>query len=92
MNKQVKKHSWSLLSTLVAVGTSMLLKKSMEKGWEKTTKKKAPKTPTESNVDWKEAIVWAVISGLLVSVAKLATTKITHDGWKKLLGESPDDY
>jgi len=92
MNKKVKKYTWSVLSSLVAIGTSILLKKTLEKGWEKTAKTKAPKTPTESGVNWSHAVAWAVISGLMVSVAKLLTTKITHDGWQKLLGESPDDY
>lgn len=92
MNKKAKKYSWSILSTLVALATSMVLKNTIEKSWEKTTKRKAPKTPTEKHVDWKEAIAWAVISGIIVSVAKLLTTKLTHDSWERLLGESPDNY
>jgi len=92
MNYKVKKYSWSILSTLIAMGTSMILKKSLEKGWEKTAKRKAPKNPKENGIDWSEAIAWAAVSGLVVSLAKLATTKLTHDGWEKLLGENPDNY
>ena len=56
---------------LAAASVSMLTRKSVQKSWEKITDKPAPKDKPSSDVKLKEAIAWAVVSGISAGVARM---------------------
>ncbi|HAW92737.1 MULTISPECIES: DUF4235 domain-containing protein [unclassified Arsukibacterium] len=56
---------------LAAASVSMLTRKSVQKSWEKITDKPAPKDKASSDVELKEAIAWAVVSGISAGVARM---------------------
>ncbi len=57
---------------LAAASISMLARKSVQKSWEKVTDKPAPKDKPSSDVDLKEAIAWALVSGIGAGAARMA--------------------
>jgi len=56
---------------LAAASASMLTRKSLQKSWEKVTNEPAPKDKPTSDTDLKEAVTWAVVSGLGAGVARM---------------------
>ncbi|AXT38171.1 DUF4235 domain-containing protein [Alteromonas sp. BL110] len=57
---------------LAAASAGILARKTLQKSWEKVAKQPAPKDKKSENTDLKEAVTWAVISGIGAGVARMA--------------------
>lgn len=68
-NKQLIK---TLGIGLAAALAGMLTRKSLQKSWEKVTNEPAPKDKPSEHTDLKEAVTWAVVSGIGAGVARMA--------------------
>lgn len=68
-NKQLIK---TLGIGLAAASAGMLTRKSLQKQWEKVTNEPAPKDKPSEHTDLKEAVTWAVVSGIGAGVARMA--------------------
>ena len=68
-NKQLIK---TLGIGLAAASAGMLTRKSLQKSWEKVTNEPAPKDKPSEKTDLKEAVTWAVVSGIGAGVARMA--------------------
>jgi hypothetical protein len=68
-NKQLIK---TLGIGLAAASAGMLTRKSLQKSWEKVTNEPAPKDKPSEHTDLKEAVTWAVLSGIGAGVARMA--------------------
>ncbi|AZN33683.1 DUF4235 domain-containing protein [Pseudoalteromonas sp. Xi13] len=68
-NKQLIK---TLGIGLAAASAGMLTRKSLQKSWEKVTNEPAPKDKPSEHTDLKEAVTWAVVSGIGAGVARMA--------------------
>ena len=68
-NKQLIK---TLGIGLAAASAGMLTRKSLQKSWEKVTNEPAPKDKPSEHTDLKEAVTWAVVSGIGADVARMA--------------------
>lgn len=67
-NKQLIK---TLGIGLAAASAGMLTRKSLQKSWEKVTNEPAPKDKPSEHTDLKEAVTWAVVSGIGAGVARM---------------------
>ena len=52
-------------------GATAVAKKAIDTTWKIGAKKKPPTDPTDPNVDMREAMLWAVLSGAAVGAAKM---------------------
>lgn len=68
-NKQLIK---TLGIGLAAASAGILTRKSLQKSWEKVTNEPAPKDKPSEHTDLKEAVTWAVVSGIGAGVARMA--------------------
>ena len=57
---------------LAAASAGILARKTLQKSWEKVTNDPAPKDKESENTDLKEAVTWAVVSGIGAGVARMA--------------------
>ncbi len=62
--KQLAVSGMTMISTI-------LIKRLIEYAWKKNTQREPPKNPASRSVGWQEALLYTVISGLLVSITKL---------------------
>ncbi|SHN21782.1 Protein of unknown function [Cyclobacterium lianum] len=82
----MKKKDKKQLQELMIVGGTLLgtflVRRALEKTWEKSTGKEAPKNPYEEGNSLKEVLAWTIATGLLVSVTKVfirwGVTKGSH--------------
>jgi hypothetical protein len=61
----------SYLISGLTVFTAIAVRRLVEFIWRKSTHEDPPKNPAERSVSWQQAFLYTVLSGLLVSIAKL---------------------
>ncbi len=61
---------WTTTASGAAIGAAMVAKKVLAKGWVKK-RGKVPGNPATGETTWNEALVWAVVSGVVVGVVRL---------------------
>ena len=81
---------WRILGTGSAVLAAAVASKVVSKGWEVAAGKPAPDDPTHpEDTTWKEALVFAALSGLVVGAARVAATRKAAEYYAKSAGHLP---
>ncbi len=67
---------WKVLGTGSAIIAGALANKIVTKAWEVTSGRPAPSDPTHpDDVGWKEAVLFAALTGLAVGAARVAVQR-----------------
>ena len=64
--------TWKILGTGGAVLSGIAARKLLNTGWKAATGTPPPANPEHPDVDWHEAVLWAVLSGAVIGVARIA--------------------
>ncbi len=76
-----------LVTTGAAIFAGILAKKTTDSTWKFVTGSDSPENPDDPDIDLKEAIAFAVLSGIIVGLARLAAnrqaTRLIAKGAKK---------
>lgn len=60
-----------VIGLATTLGATALAKKAVDATWKLGAGKKPPTDPTDPDVDLREAMLWAVLSGAVIGVAKM---------------------
>ncbi len=87
---------WRLLGTGAALAAGALATKLVGAGWRLAAGREAPGDPTKPDEStWKEAMLFAAITGLVVGAARVAAERKAAEYYLKstghLPGEAPKD-
>lgn len=82
---------WSVMSLGSALGAAAVAKKGLNTSWKAATGKNPPANPADPDVDMKEAIAWAAVSGTLVAIARMLATRKAATYYAKSTGYLPPD-
>ncbi len=82
---------WSVFSLLAALAAAALAKKALNTGWRATTGKNPPANPADPDVEMKEAVAWAVVSGTLDRGRADARDPAGRDYYEKSTGHLPPE-
>jgi len=66
------------IATLAALGAAFITRKAVTTTWTKLTGKEPPENPEDPEVGWVEALGWAAMMGVAVSIARLLATRLVH--------------
>ena len=66
------------VATLAAFGAAFITRKVVTTAWTKFTGKEPPEDPEDPEVGWIEALGWATMMGVAVSIARLLATRLVH--------------
>jgi hypothetical protein len=81
-------------SNLVGIATGIAVRKGSEKAldkvWRKTRHTEPPADPAAPGTPWKDALSWAVASGVAVAVSRLVATRGMASARMKLTGRPPE--
>ncbi len=81
---------WKVLGTGSAVLAATVAQKLVSKGWEVAAGKPAPDDPTHiEDTTAKEALIFAAVTGLVVSAAKVMATRKAAAYYAKSAGHLP---
>ena len=77
----------------VAAGAGMLatsiVRAGLRTGWKSFTGSDAPENPAARSTTWKQAMAWAIASGVAVGLANVLAQRSAAAGWEQWRGELP---
>jgi hypothetical protein len=71
------------------LGATMAARKAMTATWKLSTGKQPPSNPEHPDVSIGEALVWAMVSGLAVGVARMFATRKAAEYYRRSTGHLP---
>jgi hypothetical protein len=83
------KTGYKLLTLVAATFGAFAARKMLALVWKAASGKEPPANPEHPEVAWSEAVSWAVLSGAVVGVARLAAQKKVAASWHRSTGSLP---
>ncbi len=80
---------WTLFSLVAVLGAAAVTKKALTTSWKAATGKTPPANPADPDVEVKEAVAWAAVSGALIGLARMAAARRAAGYYKKSTGHLP---
>jgi Protein of unknown function (DUF4235) len=62
---------WTVFSLVAALVAAALARRAVAGSWRVATGRKPPENPADPDVDFREAVAWAVFSGVVVALARM---------------------
>ncbi|UJH69588.1 DUF4235 domain-containing protein [Ornithinimicrobium sp. INDO-MA30-4] len=81
---------WSLATTGAAIGAGVLAKKVTEGTWKFVTGSNSPSNPEDPEVNWGEAVMFALVSGAVVQLIKVTVNHKSTQAYAKRKGHLPE--
>jgi hypothetical protein len=83
------KSTWKLIGTASGLIAGIATTKALDATWRTATGRKPPTRPDNPEIASREALLWAAISGMAMTVAKTYATRRAAIYWVKSFGELP---
>jgi Protein of unknown function (DUF4235) len=80
-----------LLTVGGTIGAAWVARKGVSTGWKAVTGNEPPVNPEDPDVDWAEAVGWALLSGAVIGMARLAASRQAAVVYRKVTGVQPTD-
>lgn len=90
MSKNLSREKYEMLATLLTMSAAALAKKTIDKGFEAATGKRAPKNPEADDVSLGEVVLYTAATAAVGVAAKIVVRKLLTQQWKKHDGELPE--
>ena len=74
----------NVIGLVMSLGATAVAKKAVDATWKLGAGKKPPTDPTDPDIELREAMLWAVLSGAVIGVAKMWASR-------KLAASARDD-
>lgn len=81
--------AWKLFGTVSAISAGVATKKMLEMAWKTATGHAPPANPEHPDVQWWEAISFAIASGAAIGVARMLTARKAAEYYRKSTGRLP---
>lgn len=81
--------AWKVLGTGSAVLASVAAQKGLTAAWRMATGTQPPTIPEDPDTDWGEAVAWAVLSGVVIGVARLVAVRRAANYYRASTGTLP---
>lgn len=82
---------WNGVASGAAIGAVVLTKPLLERGWRLAFGTEPPGNPADQDVAWRQALMWALVSGAAVGVIRLVAQRAAAGAWQKARGSYPKD-
>ncbi|MDQ6688107.1 MAG: DUF4235 domain-containing protein [Actinomycetota bacterium] len=87
--KQSSSKPWAIFSLVSALLGAAVAKKTLNSSWKAATGKNPPDNPADPDVDVREAVMWAAVSGTLVALARMFAQRRAANYYAKSTGHLP---
>lgn len=88
----VGKLLYRLIALALSIPIARAVKTLTNKAWVAARPNDPPKDPKKADTGWKDALIWAAISGVGTALAKVLSTKGAAGTWRALIGTDPPGY
>ena len=80
---------YKLLAAGGTFGAAFVARKAVTSGWKLVTGNEPPANPEDPEVEWAEAIGWALLSGAAIGLARLVASRQAAVWYRQFTGEHP---
>ena len=80
---------WGVFSLVTALLAATVARKTLNASWKVATGKQPPANPASPDVDMREALAWAAVSGTLIAVARMLATRRAAHYYARSTGHLP---
>ena len=80
---------WGAFSLVAALLAATAARKALNLSWKAATGKPPPDNPASPDVDMREALTWAAVSGTIVAVARMLATRRAAQYYARSTGHLP---
>ena len=81
--------AWKVLGTGSAVLAATVAERGLRAAWRTATGAEPPSLPEDPDTRWGEAVTWALLSGAVIGLARLAATRKAAAYYRNSTGELP---
>ena len=85
----VEDRVWNAVATGAAVSAVGAAKPAIAQVWRLAFGADPPGNPAHPDVSWREAILWAVVTGALIGVVRLVAQRAAAGAWHRATGHYP---
>lgn len=82
---------WKVLSVAAALGASVVARKVTDGTWKFVSGKESPNNPEDPDIDFKEALAFALLSGAVVGLSRMLANRQATKVYTKAAGHLPKD-
>ncbi len=79
--------AFKIVAALVAIPVGRLVTKGTTKAWATARPDDPPVDPKEVDTNWRDALIWAGLTGVGAAIAQLLTTKGADTVWRAMTGK-----
>jgi len=80
---------WGVFSLVAALVAATAARKALNTSWRAATGKPPPANPASPEVDMREALDWAAVSGTIIAVARMLATRRAAHYYARSTGHLP---
>ncbi len=80
---------WKVFGTVSAIAAGIATKKLLEVAWKTATGHAPPENPEHPDVQWWEAVSFAVASGAAIGVARMLAARKAAEYYRRSTGHLP---
>lgn len=80
---------WTILSLISTLGAASVARKGLSTFWKAATGKNPPENPADPDVVLREALAWAVLSGMAIGVARMLAQRKSASYYARSTGHLP---
>jgi hypothetical protein len=80
---------WGVFSLVAALLAATAARKALSASWKAATGKPPPANPASPDVEMREALLWAAVSGTIVAVARMLATRRAASYYARSTGHLP---
>jgi Protein of unknown function (DUF4235) len=73
-----------------AIGGVVATRPLVERSWRLVVGSEPPGNPAAEDVAWRDAILWALVTGAVVGLIRLVAQRAAAGAWQKVRGSYPD--
>jgi hypothetical protein len=84
-----RKTTWLVVAAGAAALGGMAVRQGLNQAWRLAKHDDPPEDPSSWDVEWRDAIVWTVASGVVMGLGRLLARRGAAAGWVRLTGHHP---
>lgn len=81
--------AWKIFGTVSAIAAGVATKRLLEVAWKTATGHAPPENPEHPDVQWWEAVSFAIASGAAIGVARMLAARKAAEYYRKSTGKLP---
>lgn len=85
----VSKVGWKIVGGAATAAAGTAASKGVTAAYKKVRGNEPPVNPAHPDTAWREALLWAAVSGIAVGLGRLAAERAAASGWVRATGTLP---